>query len=51
MSPFQSGMVVSASLLGALAGSGAAFVFGDRLGRRKELLLASALYGAHGPCP
>eukprot|EP00208_Stichococcus_sp_RCC1054_P003286 CAMPEP_0206138946 /NCGR_PEP_ID=MMETSP1473-20131121/4000_1 /ASSEMBLY_ACC=CAM_ASM_001109 /TAXON_ID=1461547 /ORGANISM="Stichococcus sp, Strain RCC1054" /LENGTH=518 /DNA_ID=CAMNT_0053532515 /DNA_START=301 /DNA_END=1857 /DNA_ORIENTATION=+ len=47
LSSFQSGAVVSASLLGALAGSAAAFVAGNRnsLGRRKELLLASVLYG------
>jgi hypothetical protein len=38
--------VVSSSLLGALAGSGGAFAFGDRLGRRGELLLAAVLYGA-----
>ena len=43
----QSGLVVSSSLLGALAGSAGAFVFGDRLGRKRELLLASVLYGAH----
>jgi MFS family permease len=45
LSAFQSGLVVSLSLAGALAGSVAAFVFGDRLGRRRELLLAAALYG------
>jgi len=42
---FQSGLIVSASLFGALAGSSAAFVVGDKLGRRRELLLAAALYG------
>jgi MFS family permease len=46
LSSFQSGTVVSSSLLGALAGSGGAFAFGDRLGRRGELLLAAVLYGA-----
>jgi sugar porter (SP) family MFS transporter len=46
LSAFQSGTVVSSSLLGALAGSGGAFAFGDRLGRRGELLLAAVLYGA-----
>lgn len=45
LSAFQSGTVVSSSLLGALAGSGGAFAFGDRLGRRGELLLAAVLYG------
>lgn len=41
---FQSGLVVSLSLFGALAGSAAAFVVGDPLGRKKELLLAALLY-------
>jgi len=46
---FQSGLIVSASLFGALAGSSAAFVVGDKLGRRRELLLAAILYGKfHG---
>ncbi|KAI8470339.1 MAG: general substrate transporter [Monoraphidium minutum] len=45
LSPFQSGLVVSASLLGALAGSLAALAAGNRVGRRTELLLASVLYG------
>lgn len=44
LSSFQSGLVVSLSLGGALLGSGAALVRGDALGRRKELLLASVLY-------
>lgn len=46
LSAFQSGLVVSLSLFGALLGSGAALLWGDRLGRKRELLLASALYGA-----
>lgn len=46
LTSFQSGFVVSASLIGALIGSGAAFVWGNLIGRRKELLLAAALYGA-----
>lgn len=50
LSPFQSGAVVSASLIGALIGSGAAFVWGNAIGRRKELLLAAALYGMHLSC-
>jgi len=44
LSAFQSGLVVSSSLGGALLGSAAAFVYGDKLGRKKELLLASGLY-------
>ena len=40
--------MVSASLLGALAGSAAAFVVGDKLGRKRELQLGAALYGARG---
>ena len=46
---FQSGLVVSSSLFGALAGSSAAFVVGDKLGRRRELLLAAVLYGELWP--
>ena len=45
LSSFQSGLVVSSSLLGALGGSAAAFWVGDKLGRKRELLLASVLYG------
>lgn len=45
LSSVQSGLVVSSSLFGALAGSVGAFVFGDKLGRKRELVLASALYG------
>lgn len=44
LTSFQSGLVVSLSLFGALAGSAAAFVVGDPIGRRNELLLAAALY-------
>ena len=47
LSAFQSGLVVSTSLFGALAGSAAAFVVGDKLGRKRELLLAATLYGEH----
>ena len=36
---------MSTSLFGALAGSAAAFVVGDKLGRKRELLLAATLYG------
>lgn len=45
LTSFQSGLVVSLSLFGALAGSAAAFVVGDPLGRKRELLLAAGLYG------
>lgn len=45
LSSFQSGFVVSSSLLGALAGSAAAFVVGDKLGRKRELMLGAVLYG------
>ncbi|KAL6784490.1 hypothetical protein ACKKBF_B02020 [Auxenochlorella protothecoides x Auxenochlorella symbiontica] len=50
LSPLLTGLVVSSSLGGALLGSAAAFVVGDRLGRRGELLLAAGLYagGAAG---
>ena len=48
LSSFQSGLVVSTSLFGALAGSAAAFVVGDKLGRKRELLLAATLYGKQG---
>ena len=46
LTSWQEGQVVSASLLGALAGSAAAFVVGDKLGRKRELQLGAALYGA-----
>lgn len=46
LNSFQSGFVVSSSLLGALAGSAAAFVVGDKLGRKREILLGAVLYGA-----
>lgn len=45
LSAFQSGLVVSMSLAGALLGSGGALVFGDKMGRKRELLLAAGLYG------
>ena len=49
LSDFQSGTVVSASLFGALGGSALAFLVGDKLGRKRELLLAALLYGAPMP--
>lgn len=46
MTTFESGLFVSLSLAGALAGSVfTSIIGGDRLGRRQELILASALYG------
>lgn len=45
LSSFQSGLVVSMSLLGALTGSLLALVSGNKIGRRTELMLASVLYG------
>ena len=44
LTALQEGMVVGASLFGALAGSVLAFVSADLLGRRGELLLASLLF-------
>jgi len=46
MTPFFAGLVVSGSLAGALAASALALVYGDKLGRKNELLLASGFYGA-----
>lgn len=46
LSDFKVGTVVSSSLFGALVGSVGAFFVGDKLGRKKELLLAAGLYGA-----
>lgn len=48
LTSFQSGLVVSMSLLGALAGSVAALAAGNRLGRKVELMTAAALYGELG---
>ena len=45
LDPFQTGLVVSASLAGALTASAAAAVsLGDKLGSKRELQLAAALY-------
>jgi len=46
LSTSSQGLVVSLSLFGALAGSALALVFGDSMGRRKELILGGALYCA-----
>lgn len=45
LSSFQSGLVVSMSLLGALTGSLLALLSGNKIGRRSELMLAAVLYG------
>lgn len=45
LTSFQSGLVISMSLLGALTGSLLALLTGNKLGRRSELILASVLYG------
>ena len=42
----QSGTVTSASLLGAVIGSAIAIFLRDKVGRKFELLLAAACYGA-----
>lgn len=46
LSTTETGLVVSLSLGGALLGSGFAFVWGDDLGRRKELIMGGLLYMA-----
>lgn len=46
LTALQSGLVVSGSLAGALGASAVALVYGDKIGRRRELQLASALYFA-----
>jgi sugar porter (SP) family MFS transporter len=46
LSATDTGLVVSLSLGGALLGSGFAFVWGDDVGRRKELILGGLLYMA-----
>ena len=45
LDPLTVGLVVSSSLMGALAGSVGVLLQGDRLGRRTELLAAAGLYG------
>jgi sugar porter (SP) family MFS transporter len=44
LSTTATGLVVSLSLAGALGGSGLALLYGDKLGRRKELMLGGLLY-------
>ncbi len=45
LTAIQSGLVVSLSLAGALLGSLGALLFGDKLGRKRELVAAAGLYG------
>lgn len=45
LTSLEVGGAVSSSLFGALLGSVGAFFVGDKIGRKKELLLAAALYG------
>ena len=45
LNTLQSGIVTSASLLGAVIGSAIAIFLRDKIGRKFELLLAAACYG------
>lgn len=44
LTPFLTGVVVSSILLGAVIGSGASGALGDRLGRRKMVLIAAVIF-------
>ena len=44
LTPFLTGVVVSSILLGAVAGAGASGALGDRLGRRKMVLIAAVIF-------
>lgn len=44
LTPFLTGVVVSSILLGAVAGAGASGALGDRLGRRKMVLVAAVIF-------
>ncbi|HEV2094307.1 MAG TPA: sugar porter family MFS transporter [Rubrobacter sp.] len=44
LTPFLTGVVVSSILLGAVIGAGASGVLGDRLGRRKMVLIAAVIF-------
>ncbi|MBA2715207.1 MAG: sugar porter family MFS transporter [Rubrobacteraceae bacterium] len=46
LTPFLTGVVVSSILLGAVAGAGASGALGDRLGRRKMILVAALIFAA-----
>lgn len=48
LTSFQSGLVVSMSLFGALIGSLVTLAAGNQLGRRTELITAASLYGERG---
>ena len=48
LTPFLTGVVVSSILLGAVIGAGASGGLGDRLGRRKVVLIAAVIFAA-GP--
>ncbi len=44
LTPFLTGVVVSSILLGAVIGAGASGALGDRLGRRKMVLIAAVIF-------
>ena len=46
LTPFLTGVVVSSILLGAVIGAGASGGLGDRLGRRKVVLIAAVIFAA-----
>jgi sugar porter (SP) family MFS transporter len=46
LTPFLTGVVVSSILLGAVIGAGASGALGDRLGRRKMVLIAAVIFAA-----
>jgi len=46
LTPFLTGVVVSSILLGAVIGAGASGALGDRLGRRKMVLVAALIFAA-----
>ena len=46
LTPFLTGVVVSSILLGAVIGAGASGDLGDRLGRRKMVLIAAVIFAA-----
>jgi len=46
LTPFLTGVVVSSILIGAVFGAGASGALGDRLGRRKMVLIAAVIFAA-----
>ncbi|HVF02273.1 MAG TPA: sugar porter family MFS transporter [Rubrobacteraceae bacterium] len=46
LTPFLTGVVVSSILLGAVIGAGVSGALGDRLGRRKMILIAAVIFAA-----